>query len=447
MLEIEQKISSCQYLIKEIIFIIKIFFIFISEIILYCFFDNYSSFIDRITHRLASVNILYVKLFQAIALNNNLIDDKINNKLLSFTDNAPWNYSDINFNDIIQVVNDYNLCLEDGFENPMNSGMISLVFKAYDKQTNVPMIIKIKRNNIDIKLKDAINNLKTILFIISFIPLFNKFQLEETLIRNIEIIQNQTNFQQEINNMIQMKDNCKHLKYIKIPTPNKEVTEKYSNIILMDYIDGFKINEIIEEDYLIFAKQVIKFGFVTSLIHGFSHGDLHAGNILFIKDKKDEKYPYKIGIIDFGIVYNINTEFKNTIFELITEIFTKSPLVTAERLLNSGIIEPKYLKVYLPREYYNNILNYTSELIDETMTNSKLVNQIQIYKFLYNFKECIINKPEIANLGLKLSDNFVKTQLVLTMTHGVTLSLCKDDFISIADNVLNELFHTNMIIE
>ena len=446
MLEIKKKISTCQYLIKEIIFIIKIFFIFISEVILYCFFDNYSSFIDRITLRLASVNILYVKLFQAIALNNNLIDDKINNKLLSFTDNAPWNYSDINFNDIIQVVNDYNLCLEDGFEKPMNTGMISLVFKAYDKQTNVPMVIKIKRNNIDIKLNDAINNLKTILFLLSFIPVFNKFQLEETLTRNIEIIQNQTNFQEEINNMIQMKNNCKHLKYIKIPTPNKEVTEKHSNIILMEYIDGFKINEILEEDYLIFAKQVIKFGFITSLIHGFSHGDLHAGNILFIKDEKDEKYPYKIGIIDFGIVYNIDTEFKNTIFELITEIFTKSPLETAEGFLNSGIIQPKYLKVYLPKKIYNNILNYTSELINETMTNSKLVNQIQIYKFLYNFKECI-NNPEISNLGLKLSDNFVKTQLVLTMTHGVTLSLCKDDFISIADNVLNELFHTNMIIE
>jgi predicted unusual protein kinase regulating ubiquinone biosynthesis (AarF/ABC1/UbiB family) len=446
MLEINKKIYTCQYLIKEVIFIIKVFFIIVSEVILYSFFRNFSSFIDRITYRLASINILYVKLFQAIAFNNSLIDDKTNNKLLTFTDNAPWSYSDINFNDIIQVVNDYNLCLEDGFEKPMNTGMISLVFKAYDKETKKPMVIKIKRNNIDIKLKDAINNLKTILFIFSFIPLFNKYQLEETLTRNIEIIQNQTNFQEEINNMIKMKNNCKFLKYIKIPNANKEVTEKYSNIILMDYIDGLKINKIIEDDYLIFAKQVLKFGFVTSLIHGYSHGDLHAGNILFIKDKNDEKYPYKIGIIDFGIVYNINTEFKDTIFELITEIFIESPLEIAERLLNSGIIEPKCLKNYLPIEYYKNILNFTSEIIKETMKNSKLVNQIQIYKFLYKFNE-YMNNPEIVNLGLKLSDNFVKTQLVLTMTHGVTLTLCKDNFIEISDNVLNELFHSNMLLE
>ena len=445
MLEITKKIYTCQYLIKEIIFIIKLFFIIISEVILYSFFRNYDNFIDRITHRLASINILYVKLFQAFAFNNKFIDDKTNNKLLSFTDNAPWNYSDINFNDLIQIVNDYNLYLEDSFEKPMNSGMISLVYKAYDKETNKPMVIKIKRNNIDIKLNNAINNLKTILVLLSFIPVFNKYQLAETLTRNIEIIQNQTNFQEEINNMIQMKNNCKYLKYIKIPTPNTEVTEKYPHIIVMDYIDGLKINNIIEDDYKAFAKQVIKFGFITSLIHGLAHGDLHAGNILFIKDKKDEIYPYKIGIIDFGIVYEIDDEFKNKIFELITEIFIQEPLITSEKLLNSGIIEPKDLKFYLPKEYYNSILNFTTEIIKETMNNSKLVNQIQIYKFLYKFNE-YMNNPQITNLGLKLSDNFVKTQLVLTMTHGLTLSLCKDDFITIADNVLNDLFHINMII-
>jgi predicted unusual protein kinase regulating ubiquinone biosynthesis (AarF/ABC1/UbiB family) len=446
MLEIKKQLYTCQYLIKEMIFIIKVLFIISSELILYYFFGNYSIFINRVTNRLASINILYVKLFQAFAFNNSLIDDATNNKLISFTDNAPWNYSDINFGDIIQVVNDYNLYLEDGFEKPMNTGMISLVFKAYDKHTKEPMVIKIKRNNIELKLYDAINNLKTIIFLLSFIPFFNKYHIEETLARNIEIIQNQTNFQEEINNMIIMKNNCKHLKYIVIPSPNIEVTNKYPNIILMDYIDGLKINNIIEEDYVAFAKQVIKFGFVTSLIHGYVHGDLHAGNIIFIKDKYDVKYPYKIGIIDFGIVYNINIEFKNKIFELISEIFIHSPMETSERLLNSGIIEPKDLKNYLPIEYYNNILNFTSDIINETMNNSKLVNQIQIYKFLYKFNE-YMNNPEIKNLGLKLSDNFVKTQLVLTMTHGVTLTLCKDDFITIADNVLNELFHTNMIFE
>ena len=446
MLEIKKNICFLSFLIKEIIFIIKILYIFISEIILYYFFGDYSCLIERLSYRLAAVNILYVKLFQAIAFNNCFIDDKTNNKLLYFTDNAPWNYSDINFNDLIMIVNDYNLCLEDGFEKPINSGMISLVYKAYDKETKELKIIKIKRNNIDIKLNDALNNIKTIIYLLSLIPIFNKYKIDETIIRNLEIIRSQTNFQDEINNMIKMKNNCKHLKYVKIPSVNKEVTEIYPNVILMELIEGIKMNNLLEEDYFIFAKQVIKFGLVTSLIHGFTHGDLHAGNILFIKDKNQEKYTYKIGIIDFGIVYEMDNDFKNSIFEIMTEIFIEHPFTTSEKFLNSGILEPKDIKNYLPKEHYENILNFTREIIIETIQNSKLANQIQIYKFLFKFKEYLFNS-KIANLGLKLSDNFVKTQLILSMSHGITLTLCKDNYVNLLDNILNELFHTKLILE
>ena len=68
--------------IKEIMFLANVFCIIGFELLLYTWFKDYSSFIDRITSRLASVNILYVKVFQAFALNNSFIDDKTNNKLL-----------------------------------------------------------------------------------------------------------------------------------------------------------------------------------------------------------------------------------------------------------------------------------------------------------------------------------------------------------------------------
>jgi hypothetical protein len=39
----------------------------------------------------------------------------------------------------------------------------------------------------------------------------------------------------------------------------------------------------------------------------------------------------------------------------------------------------------------------------------------------------------------------VKTQLVLAMAHGVTLTLCKDNYMEIANNVINDLFHVNFV--
>ena len=430
---------------KQILFLFEAFSIICAEAFMYFIFKDYSSFIERLTKKLSSINILYVKVFQAIALNNSLIDDKTNNQLLRYTDNAPWSFDDIRFEDLNEIEDKYNLQFENGYYKPMNTGMISIVFKAYDKTNNKTVIVKTKRKNIVQKLDGAIDNLLFFMYILSFIPLVNKYQIAEVINKNIGFVRQQTNFSEEVDNMIRMKNNCKNLKYVKIPEVYKEVTDNYPNIIMMEYIDGITIDKILKEDYECFAKQVMKFGFVTSVVHGVTHGDLHAGNILFIKDETDEKYTHKIGVLDFGIVYDIENNYKTMLFESITEMFTSSSRVSAEKFINSGIIEPFDVLKNLPINHYNNIVNFTAEIIEETVQNSKKANQLQLYKFLYKFKSYLSNN-EISELGLRPSDNFVKSQLVMAMSHGVTLTLCNDDYFTVADTVLNELFHINMIL-
>ena len=430
---------------KQVLFLMNVFFITSSELFFYLVYNDFSYFITRITHRLASINILYVKVFQALALNNSLIDDKINNKLLKFTDNAPWSYSDINIEELIEVTDKYNIILPDGFEKPINSGMISLVFKGYKRDTETPVIIKMKRRNIDSKLNNAIENLQFFMSIMNLIPLIKKYQIVDVINKNIDIIKHQTNFAQEVQNMITIKKNCCKLKYVVIPDVYQDVTREYPNVILMEYIDGIKINQIEEEDYEDFAKQVMKFGFVTTIIHGVAHGDLHGGNILFIKNVNEEKYKHKIGVIDFGIIYEVGLEYKNNLFSILTQMFEISPKETAIKLLNSGIIEPSNIFNEIPNEHREKILQFTCEIIEETLHNSKKGNQLQIYKFLSKLKEYLFN-AELSNIGIRPSDNFVKTQLVLAMAHGVTLTLCKNDFFTLADKVLNELFNLNILI-
>lgn len=432
--------------IKAILFLLNVLYIFGEELFIYFIFKDFSSFIDRLTMRLSGINILYVKVFQAFALNNSLIDDTINNKLLQFTDNAPWDYSDMKLGDLVTIADKYDLYLKPNYEIPINAGMISLVFKAYkNNNRNDPVIIKMKRHNIEQKLNDAIDNLLFCMYLLSFIPIIHKYQLSEVVHRNIEIIRHQTNFLEEVDNMNRVKTNCKNLKYVKIPSAYREVTEQYPNCILMDYIEGIKIKDIKKEDYEGFAKQVMKFGFVTTIVHGLTHGDLHGGNILFIKDEKDEKYKYKIGVIDFGIVYELDNEYKNLLFSVLTKMFEIEPRETAVKILNSGVIEPKGILEQIPKTDYENIVNFTTELIDDAINSSKQANQVQLYKFLSKLKDYLSNS-NLANIGIRPSDNFVKSQLVLAMSHGVTLTLCDDDFTTLADKVLNELFHTNMIM-
>ena len=432
--------------INNILFCFKVFYILASEIFLYFVFKDYPILIDNLTKRLSSINILYVKIFQAFALNNHFIDDVTNNKLLQFTDNAPWTFNDYNLSQLNEISNKYNIALKFGYEMPINSGMISLVFKGYtNDDINNPVIIKMKRKNIEIKLNEAIENLIFFMYLLSFIPLINKYQLSEVVNKNIEIIRHQTDFLQEVDNMNLIKNNCTNLKYIIIPTANRSITEQYPDIIVMEYINGIKINQIQKEDYEQFAKLVVKFGLVTTILHGVTHGDLHSGNILFIKDKNDLKYTYKIGVIDFGIIYNIEPKYKDEIFDVLSQIFQVSPRQSAEKILNSSIIEPAGIFQTISQNHYDNILQFLEDIICETIQNSKKVNQIQIYKFLSKLKT-YLDSEELSNNGIKPSEDFVKTQLVLAMAHGVTLTLCNNDFMGLMDQVLNELFHTNMLI-
>ena len=429
--------------IQNIFFLFNASWIILFELFLYGLFKNYDSFIDRLTHKLANINILYVKMFQAFALNNALIDDKTNNKLLKFTDNAPWTFEDVDPSTLIKLEDDYNILFKDGFE-PINSGMISLVFKGYKIKTDEVVIIKIKRKNIEANLDDAIEKLLFFIHVMSFFPIVNKYHIPQTIKKNISIIRQQTNFHTEIQNMAKIKYNCRNLRYVKIPSANAEVTEKYPNVIFMEYINGMAINKVLESDYEAFAKQVLKFGLVTTLIHGVSHGDLHSGNVLFIKDEHDEKYKYKVGVLDFGIIYEADPEFKQSLLEFAAEMMTAPTQELAKKVLSTGLIEPLEVIQNLPKVHYDNIVKIIGDILYETIHKSKEANQLKIYHFLTTFHS-YMSKNELLELGLKPSDHFVKTQLALAMSHGVTLTLCKDDYINLTDQVLNEIFHTKFL--
>ena len=278
---------------REIWNLVQTGWIVLYETVLFGIFDDYSVFIDRLAYKLSRQNILYVKVFQSIALNNQFIDDQTNNHLLRFTDNVPWSKKDIDYTTLSALGEEYNLVFKDAV--PINSGMISIVFKAHKKETDEPVIIKMKRNNIEATLDDAIKNLMFFVRICSSFSFFRKIRFEEIVSKNIDCIRHQVNFFEEVENMLKMNEVCKNLKYIVVPNVFETVTEKYNDVIMMQFIDGITIGKIADEDYAGFAKQVIKFAIATTLFSGIVHGDLHAGNILFIKDDAAPKYKYKLG--------------------------------------------------------------------------------------------------------------------------------------------------------
>ena len=81
--------------LKNVFFLAQVSFDIICETSRYYLFGDLNACIERLSNKLSQKNILYIKIFQACALNNNIFPDEINNKLIKFTDNAPWTEADI----------------------------------------------------------------------------------------------------------------------------------------------------------------------------------------------------------------------------------------------------------------------------------------------------------------------------------------------------------------
>ena len=286
-----ERLETCSLnvFLKNIVFLLNISFIFFSEIIMYfMMFRSYDDCVKSVIHKLANENILYVKIFQALALNNDFgfINDET--CFLKFADNAPWTTNDIDYDTLRQIEVDQCITIENNF-TPINSGMISLVFKGLrntneKSDTKEAVVIKMKRNNIENILNDGIEKLLFCLYLCSFIPIIDNYKVSEVIHKNIDLIRHQTNFELELQKMQQMKHNCRRLKYITIPQGFPEVTEKWPNAIMMEYIQGKTIKDVDPQDNEKFAVLILKFVLVTLFMNNCCHGDLHTGNILFIKE-------------------------------------------------------------------------------------------------------------------------------------------------------------------
>ena len=433
------------HILKGIYFLCKIFLIFMLETIYYLIYRDYKKFIFNISTKLAKDNILYVKIFQAFAFNNKLIDETINNEIIKFTNSVPYNDDDIDWKTFYKITSKYGLNDQNSY--PINSGMISLVFKLpIITEENGPefLILKMKRNNIDKKLQESIENFKDILYIISFIPFLNNLEIQRLFEKNINSLKEQLDFKKEINNTLEMKNICKINDFIEIPNIYQEITDYFPNAILMEYIDGKHIQDIDKNDYYEFSKLIFKYGCISIASHGIFHGDLHSGNILFIKNDQNSILPkYQIGVIDFGIVMKISEENRKGFLKFLSELFISNTYDLA-RIIFDLLLEPKEIIKNLDDHHKNNILSIIENLIKPFINKNKKLDQTIFFDFILHFNDYLTSQ-KLKEYKITVNDEFIKLQMGIGMAYAITISLCKDDIMGIAGEVLNEIFHLDIM--
>lgn len=122
----------------------------------------------------------------------------------------------------------------------------------------------------------------------------------------------------------------------KVAIPKVHWASTTSQILTMDYLDGRKLTDVIahaqKKERKILARNVADAAFDQVLKLGLFHADMHPGNIIVLPGNK-------IGLLDFGIVGNLDENLiKNTV-ALYAGIVDKDPVTITNVLLKSGVVE------------------------------------------------------------------------------------------------------------
>lgn len=415
-------------------FLFQTIFIIGSELFYFRFHKSSAQYADNLLKRLAATNILNVKVFQAIALNNSWISEETNQLLLKYTDQAPWDYTDVDYASLDEICRENDLELIN-YGMPINSGMISVVYKAIKGKEGKTVAIKMKRKNIDKKLEESIHNLNFLLYCLTFVPILQMYAIPQSIQENIASLKEQTSFIKEVDNMLLVQQNFKRLPYIVIPQVYKEITLKHNNVIVTDFVDGNQVIKVAKEDREEYAQLLNKFVFISLFVHGVSHGDLHGGNILFLKDG-DKK---KIGLLDFGVLYKLSNEFRETLFEFCLGIFSEDLEKFAKQTLDSAFFSPRGVMKTLKEEDRKYILSLIQNFVVEVREKKTDANQMNIYNFFFDLN-LFAKEHQLETYGIRLSDDFIKLQMFIAMSQGVSHELAGEKYVELANEALTNLF-------
>lgn len=422
--------------IKNLYFLYQTFLICFEYGILHII--NYDSQLcfNHFINQLAELNIFYVKIFQSICTNNFILNNEQIEYLYNFTDEVPFTSNDIDplieYN-IKQTAKQENhiISLDKQGENlfPYKSGAVSLVYKG--KLNNEEIVVKVLRKNIKQKLTNALNRIDFVCKIIGKFPYLYTLNLSQLVEENKDMLLSQVNFANEVTNIQEMYKNCLHTDYVKIPMVYPEYTNNNNNIIVMEKINGCKLNELNIDDKEIYCDVLAKFSIKCILYNRLYHADLHPGNILFLK----ENDKYIIGIIDYGIMGHLTKDEQNYYFNLLKTLSTTTDYQDVIDIVLKGLVEPKNTVTQLNKLEYNKLRVELSYILNEELTISG-PNNIRGPNNITGADVFKINS-KLRKHNLFLSKNFCKVQLCMAISDSVIRKL--SDKTTYMNNIKNNM--------
>ena len=140
--------------------------------------------IKKISKKLEQENIVYVKIFQALCLDKDLLTSDEQIYLLKYTDNVPYEDCEIEYDLLDKLTHEFSITLTT--KVPINCGIVGLVFDGRDSSNN-KVIIKMLKKDILQKFTNVFDELLYISYICQYIPYIKSLKITNLLLDNKQI--------------------------------------------------------------------------------------------------------------------------------------------------------------------------------------------------------------------------------------------------------------------
>jgi predicted unusual protein kinase regulating ubiquinone biosynthesis (AarF/ABC1/UbiB family) len=381
------------------------------------------SLIKALCTKLEKLNSVYIKIFQSLALNEDLLYDDEKDYLINYCDNVPYSNDCIDYKLLSDLHETYKISVLSAI--PINSGIVGLVFDGYDS-SNTKVVVKMLKRNIINELRDLFDDLLYISYICKLIPYINSFNITKLVLDNKELMLQQIDFMKEAYALERFAEKYKNNKEYRFPKVYKNITQRYNEVLVMENIKGLTLKSLETMDDAVkeeFAYIYLKFGILGILNYSAIHCDLHCGNVFFYINECTNDYTpkYQMGVIDFGLTCFPNKLNQNAYYIFLTQVLINKDYSQLFTVLHNVIEEkerfnamPQLTKEALKKEICNSI-----ELCIHNEINPKLIADFcKIFKnYNLNFTEefhklvlCLLN---VNSFGNKLSKDVYACQMKL----------------------------------
>ncbi len=346
----------------------------------------------------------FVKLGQLLSLRPDLVPKEYSEEFEKLQDRVPsFSYRQIKKNVEDDLGKPLNKVFASFDKKPLASASIAQVHRAVLK-SGKKVVVKVQRPDI----RETIDTDLDILFHLAnslekYFPTIKNYHPVDVVKEFAVWTRRELNFEIEARNAAALREKLKSNKSVIIPRVYPLFSSR--RILTMDFVSGFKINDLAAlEKYHISRKNLVMTYFTSileqALLHGLFHADPHPANIFVQKSGK-------LAYIDYGIVGELTLQDRKKIIRFINSINEKNPQKSMDIVVS--------LAKDISKANLSEFKSQAMPILEETYKNS--VGENSIGKALYD----IISRG--AQYNVIFDPNHILMAKSIYQAEGLAVSL------------------------